>query len=105
MAYELVPKPSPHQEHYKRHSGIGIAPANLLKAYGTFICRPNFIWACDFTYLWVPRLGRWYYLATIIELYSRDIVGWSIGIHHDSQLILSALYDALSSLDQPEILH
>ncbi len=105
LAYGLGPEPSPHQRHYKQHSGIREAPLNLLKAYNLFIYRPNFIWACDFTYLWVPHLGRWYYLATVIELYSRDIVGWSIGIHHDSELILSALYDALSSQDQPEILH
>jgi transposase InsO family protein len=105
LAYGLGPEPSPHQRHYKQHSGIREAPPNLLKIYGLFICRPNFIWACDFTYLWAPRLGRWYYLATVIDLYGRDIVGWSIGIHHDSELVLSALYDALAGQNQPEILH
>ena len=104
-AYGLGPAPSPHQRHFKQHKGLREAPPNLLKVYGLFICRPNFIWACDFTYLWVPSLGRWYYLATVIELYDRSIVGWSIGIHHDSDLILSALYDALAGADQPEILH
>ena len=105
LAYDLGPEPSPHQRHYKQHKGLREAPPNLLKIYGLFICRPDFIWACDFTYLWVPQLGRWYYLATVIDLYDRTIVGWSIGIHHDTELILSALYDALSGQDQPEILH
>jgi len=105
LAYGLGPEPSPHQRHYKQHSGIREAPPNLLKAYTLFIVRPNFIWACDFTYLWIPRLGRWYYLATVIELFDRSIVGWSIGIHHDSELVLAALYDALSGQNQPEIQH
>lgn len=105
LAYGLSPEPSPHQRHYKQHKGLREAPLNSLKAYTLFIVRPNFIWACDFTYLWIPRLSRWYYLATVIDLYARNIVGWSISIHHDTDLILSALYDALSGQDQPTILH
>lgn len=105
LAYSLGPAPSPHQRHYKQHKGVRPAPPNLLKIYGLLVSRPNFIWACDFTYLWVPQLNRWYYLATVIDLYDRSIVGWSIGIHHDSELILAALYDALSGQEQPEILH
>jgi transposase InsO family protein len=44
-------------------------------------------------------------LSTVIELFNREIVGWSISIHHNSELILSALYDALGGNDQPEIMH
>ena len=104
-AYDLGPAPSPHQRHFKQHSGIRSAPPNLLKVYKLFIVKPNTIWACDFTYLWLPRLNRWYYLATVIDLYDRKIIGWSISIHHDAELILAALYDALSGQDQPWILH
>jgi putative transposase len=104
-AYDLSPAPSPHQRHYKQHSGIRSAPPNLLKVYKLFIVEPNTIWACDFTYLRLPRLNRWYYLATVIDLYDRVIVGWSISIHHDSELILAALYDALSGQVQPWIIH
>ena len=103
--YGLNPVPSLHQRHYKQHSGIREAPPNLLKVYCIFICRPNFIWACDFTYLWIPQLNRWYYLATVIDLYARDIVGWSLSIHHDAELITTTLYDALSGKRQPDILH
>jgi transposase InsO family protein len=105
LAFGLGPEPSPHQRHYKQHKGIREAPPNLLKAYALFIVRPDYIWACDFTYLWIPLLGRWYYLATAIDLYDRTIVGWGISIHHDTELILSALYDGLAGQDQPEILH
>lgn len=105
IAYDLGPAPSPHQRHYKQHGGIRSAPPNLLKVFKLFIVKPNVIWACDFTYLWISRLNRWYYLATVIDLYDRKIIGWSISIHHDAELILAALYDALSGQDQPWILH
>ena len=50
-------------------------------------------------------LSRWYYLATIIDVYTRKIVGWSISIHHDTKLILEALYDVLSKQQTPSYLH
>lgn len=101
--YGLNPKPSPHQRHYKSHSSIRPAPRNVLKEDGIIAIRPNYVWACDFTYLWC--LGRWYYLATVIDVFSREIVGWNISIHHDTELILGALYDALSKQQTPAVLH
>lgn len=64
---------------------------------------PSQLWACDFTYLWC--LGRWYYVSTVIDVFSREIVGWSMSTRHDTKLILSALYDALSKQETPAILH
>lgn len=103
--YGLNPIPSPHQRHYKQHKGIRLAPRNVLKEDGIIAIYPNHIWACDFTYLWVSQLNRWYYLATVIDIYTREIVGWSISIHHDSELILGALYDVLSKQQTPTYLH
>jgi putative transposase len=103
QTYNLYAQPSPHQRHYKQHSGVRTAPPNLLKDEVIVATAPNQVWACDFTYLWC--LGRWYYVATVIDLYTREIVGWSMSIHHDTQLILSALYDALSKQQTPGILH
>ena len=37
---------------------------------------PNEKWTTDITYIWVKR--RWLYLATVMDLYSRSIVGWSL---------------------------
>ena len=102
-AYDLHPEPSPHQRHLKQHSGTRPAPANILKDEGIVATQPNQVWACDFTYLWC--MGRWYYLSTVIDVYTREIVGWGVSIHHDTKLILSALYDALSKQATPAILH
>lgn len=86
--YGLHPESSPHQRHYKQHSGTKPAPANILKDESIVATQPNQVWACDFTYLYC--LGRWYYLSTVIDTFSREIVGWGMSIHHDTELILSA---------------
>lgn len=101
--YDLHPKPSIHQRHYKQRSGTRPAPSNLVKDEAIIPTRPNELWACDFTYIWC--MGRWYYLATVIDVFSREIVGWSMSIHHDTDLILGTLYDALSRQATPQVLH
>lgn len=79
------------------------ARRNLLKERQLIADHLHHIWAEDFTYLWFQ--GRWNYLATIIDLYSRQIVGWSLSIHHDTDLITAALLDALSRYAPPAICH
>jgi putative transposase len=64
---------------------------------------PGHIWASDFTYLWF--IGAWLYVATIIDLYTRKIVGLSIGRSHDRWLVQTALFDALRYNGRPHILH
>ena len=101
--FGLHPKPSPHQRNFKRRQGIRPAPLNLIKELNLVAEYPSHIWACDFTYLWC--MGRWYYVATIIDLYSREIVGWAVSTRHDTRLVLAAMYDALSSHTAPSYLH
>lgn len=91
------------QIKYHNTDGSKPAPKNVLLEEGIMASYPSHVWACDFTYIWV--LGRWYYVATVIDVYTREIVGWSVGIHHDTKLILSALYDALSKNEIPRYLH
>ena len=60
-------------------------------------------WVQDFTHI---RCGsRWYYLAVVVELASRQVVGWSVGAAHDTGLTLAALRQALRSNVPPPILH
>lgn len=63
---------------------------NILK----LICpiRRNVVWAGDFTYFWF--IDRFWYLATVIDVHTREIVGWHIANHHTTALIIDAFQDA-----------
>jgi|GEM_PF-500775 len=60
-------------------------------------------WVQDFTYLCFQR--SWHYLAVVLDLKTRRIVGWKLGLRHSSQLTLAALQDALTKYPAPTILH
>jgi putative transposase len=53
------------------------------------------VWCADITYL--PTVGGWVYLAAIIDLATRMIVGWSMANHMRTELVEAALLNALSS--------
>ncbi|MCA8961192.1 MAG: IS3 family transposase [Planctomycetes bacterium] len=67
------------------------------------ITRPNQVWVGDFTYL---RVGQeWCYLAAVLDLYSRKVVGWAVGDRADADLAIRALDNALETRPAPEIFH
>jgi len=67
------------------------------------ITKPDFAWAQDFTYLWFG--GGWWYVATVIDVYTREVLGFTFGKHHDKQLIVGALEQALLTGRKPRVLH
>ena len=54
---------------------------------------PNQAYVQDITYIWTQE--RWLYLATVIDLYSRRVVGWSMGSRMTAQLVCAALKMAI----------
>lgn len=65
---------------------------------------PNQKWAADFTYVWTAE--GWLYVAAVMDLYSRRIVGWSMQASMTSQLVIDALMMALHRRGRPrEVLH
>ncbi len=54
---------------------------------------PNKAYVCDITYIWT-REG-WLYLAVVIDLYSRKIVGWSMSSRMKAKLVIDALRMAI----------
>lgn len=54
---------------------------------------PDRAWAADITY--IPTLQGWLYLAVIVDLFSRRVVGWSMAEHMRVELVLGALQAAL----------
>lgn len=55
--------------------------------------RPNEKWVTDITYIWTSE--GWLYLAIVMDLYSRRIVGWSMADHLRTELCLDALQMAI----------
>jgi transposase InsO family protein len=60
-------------------------------------------WVQDFTHL--RFMGEEHYLAVVLDLKTRQVVGWRLGTRHSSELTLAAVLDALSKHPAPTILH
>jgi putative transposase len=76
-----------HSRHFE-----SVAPNRLkqLKA----AARPDLAWVADITYVWT--VAGWVYLAAVMDLCSRKIVGWSIGQSLETSLVKEALQQALA---------
>lgn len=74
---------------------------NLLLA--EFPKKLNNIWVSDFTYL--SFKGSWIYLATVMDLFSREIVGFAVLKNHSSQLTINALLSAVHKHPPAGIIH
>jgi transposase InsO family protein len=61
--------------------------------------RPNVIWAADVTAL--PTATGWAYLAVVLDLYSRAVVGWAVRPTFQTELPLAALHLALGRRQPP----
>jgi len=67
---------------------------------GFNVKQPNRVWCGDITYVWVQN--RWVYLAVVMDLYTRRIVGWSLSDNPDTKLTVSALNMAYQLRGQPK---
>jgi putative transposase len=65
---------------------------NLLKQHFE-AAKPNTVWISDITY--VPTLEGWLYLAVILDLFSRQVVGWAMSDRLTSGFVVKALYQAI----------
>jgi putative transposase len=76
---------------------------NLLKRRFA-VDEPNRQWVADFTYLWTAE--GWLFIAVVLDLYSRRVVGWSMSSSMTAQLVTDALTMALWRRGLPkELLH
>lgn len=60
---------------------------------------PNQVWCGDITYVWTGK--QWAYLAVIIDLYARRVIGWAVSRSPDSALTIKALNMAYSLRGKP----
>lgn len=54
---------------------------------------PNHSWVGDLSYIWTQE--GWLYLAVVIDLYSKAVIGWSVANHLQSKLVEDALLQAI----------
>jgi putative transposase len=64
--------------------------------------RPNQKWIADFTYVWTAE--GWLYVAAVIDLFSRRVVGWSMSAAMTAQLVTDALVMAIWRRGKPDAL-
>ncbi len=72
----------------------------------TLLCpiAPNVIWVSDFTY--IKYQGRFIYVATIMDMYTREIIGIAISRFHNQNLVMEAFMDAeKKTKTHPQYLH
>lgn len=87
-----------HTHRYvKREQSSAIAENRLDRAFAVTV--PNRFWAGDVTYIWTQQ--GWMYLAVVIDLYSRRVVGWATSGSCDTFLVIRALQLALD-MRRPE---
>ena len=90
----LVARPKPHfvattnSEHH-----LPVAPNVLARRFHQ--PKPDLAWASDITYLWTAE--GWLYLAVIIDLCSRRVVGWATSDSLERKLCIDALETALAT--------
>jgi transposase InsO family protein len=78
--------------HTTQRAAGALAAPNLL-AQDFTASQPNEKWLADITY--VDTLEGWLYLAAVLDLYARPIVGWSMAEHMEAVLVEDALKMAL----------
>ena len=61
--------------------------------------RPNAAWVADTTY--IPTQEGWLYLAVILDLFSRRVIGWAMGPNNDRHLVVRALRMAIQGRRPP----
>jgi len=86
---------------WKRTKNIKVIYPNLLLT--TKPLYEKHIWVTDFTYL--PFEDKMVYVATVLDLFIRKVVGLSVYTNHATQLVLSCFMDAILTNSRPSIFH
>jgi transposase InsO family protein len=91
-----------HRKPWKRIKSKEYAVyPNLLRT--TPLIKMNQIWVTDFTYLWYKN--RFIYVATVMDIYNREIIGTCVLVNHSSALVIQAMVSALMDHCKPDIIH
>lgn len=90
--YGLEPRIRPKNRYLGKNTKNASPEEVPNRMKGLCPVQPNAVWAGDFTHLWFH--GRVVYLATVIDVFTREILAWQAGIHHTQSLVLDVLWSA-----------
>lgn len=62
--------------------------------------KPNSVWVSDISYIWTEE--GWEYLATVKDLFNKEIVGWAVSSRMTKDLVIEALNNAVQRCRPPE---
>lgn len=99
MREASISSKQPHKHKYKIADEESKIAPNLLQREFT-VDSPNKVWCGDVTYIWAGT--QWLYLAVVMDLYARKIVGWACSDSPDSALTCAALRVAYESRGRPK---
>ena len=99
MAEANLKSKQPPTHRYKPNGGEAEAAPNRLNRQFA-VERPNAVWCGDITYLWAGTC--WLYLAVVLDLYARRVVGWALSRSPDAALTQQALTMAYESRGRAE---
>ena len=91
--FHLMPK--------RRRNARFVKPDDLKKPETGYIneiekfctIRDNIVWVGDFTH--IRFQNSWVYLSTVMDIYTREIIGWHLSTNHAKDLVIEAFLDAL----------
>ncbi len=99
MKEARISSKQPHKHTYKIAEDESKIVPHLLQREFT-VSAPNRVWCGDVTYIWAGT--QWLYLAVVMDLYARKIVGWACSTRADSGLTCTALRIAYESRGRPK---
>ena len=88
----IQPKSFKPRTTESRHK-LGYSPNLLLE--GVEVEQINQVWVGDITYIPLPTTFA--YLATLMDLYSRKIIGWSLDLNMEEPLVIAAIRQAIKA--------
>jgi putative transposase len=91
----------PHRRRGLTKPDAGTAPAPDLLGRLFDPDRPDVAWCGDVT--WIPTDEGWLYLASVIDLASRHLLGYAMGVHHDAALVVAALQAAVATRSRAQM--
>lgn len=96
----------PHRRGLPKDTGerrLAAVLPNILDRQFT-ATQPNQKWVADFTYIWTAE--GWLYVAVVLDLFSRRVVGWSMSASMTAKLVTDALVVAIWRRGNPQaVLH